>query len=92
MRQLHPETFENLHPSDTQMLAMEQLRQAAKVYAGQLEKALPEGADKTYVLRKFRETMMWANVCLMRQADGSPRASGEVAEVGGRGNQLEGLA
>lgn len=61
------------------MQAMEQLRSAAKVYALNLERLLPEGADKTYTLRKLREVSMWANVCVLRQADGSPRASGEVA-------------
>ena len=58
---------------------MEQLRKAAKSYADQLDRLLPEGADKTYTLRKLREVTMWTNVCLLRQADGSPRASSEVA-------------
>ena len=68
-----------MRPSDTQTQVMEQLRSAAKVYAGQLERLLPEGADKTYTLRKLRDVTMWTNVCLLRQADGSPRASGEVS-------------
>lgn len=57
---------------------MEQLRAAAKVYASCLEQLLPEGADKTYTIRKLREVAMWANIAATRQADGSPRASSEV--------------
>ena len=58
---------------------MGHLRTAAKIYANNLVELLPDGADKTYALRKLREVAMWANMAVLRQADGAPRAAGEVA-------------
>lgn len=71
--QLHDGTFQYLKPSDTQMVAMSEARDAATVYADFLESALPDGADKTYILRELRTVAMWVNVCLTRNADGTPR-------------------
>ncbi len=71
---LDPTTFVYLKPTDAQLRRMEEARQRAFVYATALEALLPDGADKTYVLRKVRETAMWANVAITRHADGSPRA------------------
>lgn len=71
---MHKDTFDYLKPTKGQMEAMEQLRGAAKVYAGFLETYLPDGPDKTYTLRKLREVAMWANVALTRHADGCPRS------------------
>jgi hypothetical protein len=70
---MHDSTFAYFKPTDQQLSAMEELRTAAKEYAAILESALPDGPDKTYTLRKFREVAMWVNVTLTRQADGSPR-------------------
>ena len=70
---LHPTTFEYLKPTDEQISDMAVLRAAAKTYAEALDNLLPEGPDKTYVLRKHRENAMWANVALTRQPDGTPR-------------------
>jgi len=70
---LHPNTFEYLKPTDEQISDMAVLRAAAKTYAEALDNLLPEGPDKTYVLRKHRENAMWANVALIRQPDGTPR-------------------
>jgi hypothetical protein len=75
---MHPNTFEYLKPTGRQMKTMAVIRQASKDYAQILERELPDGPDKTYCLRKFREVAMWANICLTRQADGSPRVA--VAE------------
>jgi hypothetical protein len=69
---MHPLTFEYLKPTDKQMFLMTELRQAAATYADALDK-LPDGPDKTYLLRKFREVAMWVNVAITRQPDGSPR-------------------
>jgi hypothetical protein len=55
------------------MFLMGQARTAAKSYADFLEMNLPDGADKTYCLRKLREIAMWVNVAITREADGSPR-------------------
>ena len=42
-------------------------------YACELQALLPDGADKTYVLRKLRELAMWNNVAITREPDGTPR-------------------
>ena len=34
---------------------------------------LPDGPDKTYIVRKLCECAMWANVAITRCADGTPR-------------------
>jgi len=48
-------------------------RTAAAEYAEVLDQYVPDGPDKTYLLRKLREIAMWANVAITRNADGSPR-------------------
>lgn len=48
-------------------------RVAAKEYAETLELELPDGPDKTFILRKLRTVAMWANVAITRNSDGSPR-------------------
>jgi hypothetical protein len=70
---LHPSTFEYLKPTDNQMATMEKARQASKSYAETLQLLLPDGPDKTYVLRKLRGLAMWINVAITRNADGTPR-------------------
>jgi hypothetical protein len=70
---MHASTFEYLEPTQEQKDAMHQLRSAAKVYGDMLNALLPDGPDKTYTLRKFREVATWANVTITRQPDGSPR-------------------
>lgn len=70
---LHSSTFEYLQPTDAQKKSMEALRSAAKKYADYLEHYLPDGPDKTYILRAHRQNAMWANVAVTRNADGSPR-------------------
>jgi len=71
---LHEATFEYLKPTDQQLEDMAACRGAAAQYAVRLERILPEGPDKTYLLRKLREVAMWVNIALTRQADGAPRA------------------
>jgi hypothetical protein len=66
-------TFGYLKPTEDQLRAMQFAREAAATYADALQLYLPDGADKTYVLRKVREAAMWANVAITRNADGSPR-------------------
>jgi len=70
---LHESTFEYLKPTDEQLAVMSELRTVTAEYADVLNNNLPEGPDKTYILRRVRETAMWINVCLTREADGSPR-------------------
>ncbi len=70
---LHPETFNYLSPSDQQKQLMYQAREAASDYAAAIDRAMPDGPDKTYALRKLREVAMWVNVGITRHADGAPR-------------------
>jgi len=70
---MHISTFEYLKPTEDQLKQMEEARQRAFAYANAIEALLPEGPDKTYALRKFREVTMWINVALTRNPDGSPR-------------------
>jgi len=70
---MHPEAFEYLKPTDEQTEQMQRVRDAAKVFADVLLAELPEGPDKTFVLRNHRTTAMWANIAITRQADGTPR-------------------
>lgn len=70
---LHPSTFEYLLPTEAQKEIMAHARLASKTYAEFLDKLMPDGPDKTYVLRRVRETAMWINVAITRQPDGTPR-------------------
>lgn len=70
---MHPSTFEFLKPTDEQIAQMAKVRQAAKDYCDILEANLPDGPDKTFIIRAHRSNAMWANVSITRQADGSPR-------------------
>jgi hypothetical protein len=72
---LHPSTFEYLKPTDAQIDCMARVRAAAKAFSDVLEAELPDGPDKTFVLRAHRSNAMWANVAVTRQPDGTPRAS-----------------
>ncbi len=72
-RTMHPSTYEYLKPTDAQIEAMKLVREAAKVYSEVLEKVLPEGPDKTFIIRNHRSNAMWCNVCITRLPDGTPR-------------------
>jgi hypothetical protein len=70
---MHTSTFEYLKPTDAQIEQMGKVRQAAKTFADTLEAVLPDGPDKTFVLRAHRSNAMWANVAITRHPDGAPR-------------------
>lgn len=70
---MHPSTFDYLKPTDEQLTTMAIVRTEASGFAKILDANIPDGPDKTYLLRKFREAMMWANVAITRNPDGSPR-------------------
>lgn len=70
---LHPSTYEYLKPTDDQMAAMAKVRAAAKTYNDVLDDVLPDGPDKTFVIRNHRSNAMWANVAITRLPDGTPR-------------------
>lgn len=66
-------TFQYLKPTDAQLEAMDRQRAAAAEYAAAISRDVPDGPDRTYLIRKLREVAMWANVAITRHADGSPR-------------------
>lgn len=69
----HSSTFEYLKPTEEQLTIMSIARMSIAECSTQLEKIIPNGPDKTYLLRKLREVGMWANVAITRMPDGSPR-------------------
>ena len=71
---LHASTFEYLKPTDAQVDTMSRVRAAAKEFADVLDTELPDGPDKTFVLRAHRSNAMWANIAITREQDGSPRS------------------
>jgi len=70
---MHDSTFRYLKPTDEQLLHMDRVRETFVVVSAVLEEEVPEGPDKTYLMRKLREVAMWANVAITRQPDGAPR-------------------
>lgn len=75
---LHPSTFEYLKPTDEQIETLAFVRRNFAIFAQILDKALPEGPDKTYILRKFRQIAVWSNISITRMADGTPRSESEL--------------
>jgi hypothetical protein len=73
MTLLHHSTFQYLKPTEAQFKLMDRLRTSSAIYASLLDVELPEGPDKTYILRSLRSIAMWVNVAITRQADGTPR-------------------
>ena len=71
---MHPSTYEYLKPTDAQVATMADVRHRFFVLSEALTAAIPDGPDKTYLMRKLREVSMWANIAITRQPDGSPRA------------------
>ena len=83
-REIHDigrQSFAARHAVDLDVMAREfaekspdpRVRAAAKVYNDVLESELPEGPDKTFVIRNHRSNAMWANVAITRLPDGTPR-------------------
>jgi hypothetical protein len=70
---MHPSTYEYLKPTDQQVEQMARVRAAARAYSEVLEVELPDGPDKTFVIRAHRSNAMWANVAITRLTDGTPR-------------------
>ncbi|MBY5364041.1 hypothetical protein HFO97_29700 [Rhizobium leguminosarum] len=63
---MHASTYEYLKPSEEQIETMAKLREAAAIYGKALEEFLPDGPDKTFVIRAHRSNAMWANVAVTR--------------------------
>jgi DhnA family fructose-bisphosphate aldolase class Ia len=73
MAMIHDSTFDHLSPTEDQERSMLALREAAKAYAAAVSAHVPPGSDRAYILRKFREVAMWADVAVVREPDGTPR-------------------
>jgi hypothetical protein len=71
---MHESTYEYFKPTDAQIETMTKMRSAAKAYGEALEALLPDGPDKTFVIRAHRSNAMWANVAITRLPDGTPRS------------------
>ena len=70
---MHPSTFEYLKPTDEQTAKMAIVRGEFTNFTMGLVTHIPDGPDKTYLVRKLRECAMWANVAITRHPDGAPR-------------------
>ena len=70
---MHPSTFDYLKPTDAQLESMTRVREAARIYCEVLETELPDGPDKTFIIRNHRSNAMWVNVAVTRHPDSSPR-------------------
>lgn len=70
---LHESTFNYLSPTDKQKDTMAFVREAFTNFSKVLQTNLPDGPDKTHVLRLLRTTAMWSHVAITRHQDGSPR-------------------
>ena len=51
-------------PTPTQLVAYNDIRQAAKAYAETVNKSVPDCADKTAAIRKIRDSVMAANLAV----------------------------
>lgn len=71
---MHQKIFEQIpSPTVSQSALMHELGVAAKAYLDKIEAAVPDGPDRTYLVRKLREVQMWVNATIVRHPDGSPR-------------------
>lgn len=70
---MHHTTYEFLKPTEKQIEQMAKVRAAARDYGNALEAILPDGPDKTFIIRVHRSNAMWANVAITRLPDGTPR-------------------
>jgi hypothetical protein len=71
---LHESTFGYIAPTDKQKEDMAIVRAKFMELTFAIDSFIPEGPDKTYMLRHLRECAMWANIAITRNPDGSPRA------------------
>jgi hypothetical protein len=56
--------FQYHAPTPEQLVAYNDIRQAAKIYAETVNKHVPDSADKTAAMRKIRESVMAANLAV----------------------------
>jgi len=73
---LYPTTFGFLEPTDEQKARMDKVRDAFAECASHVLENLPPSPDRDHVIRTLRDAAMWANVCITRLPDGTPRENG----------------
>jgi hypothetical protein len=70
---MHKATFERLTPTEDQELSMVTMRSAFGLIVAAVVANVPEGPDRTYIVRQLRTCAMWCNMSITHNADGSPR-------------------
>lgn len=70
---MHESTFSYLKPTDEQLSKMAIVRGEFLNCVMGLDTHIPDGPDKTFLMRQLRTCAMWANVAITRQPDGAPR-------------------
>lgn len=71
---MHESTFNYLAPTDKQKDDMAIVHGKFMELVFGMDQFIPDGSDKTYLIRKLREVAMWANVAITRNPDGSSRS------------------
>lgn len=71
---MHPGTFDYLKPTDGQVKTMQTVREGYAALCRLVDTNCPAGADKDHAIRILRESAMWANICITRESDGTPRS------------------
>lgn len=69
---ISPAAFEDVTPTAEQQRTLDLMTRLTEEYVKHVDNILPDGPDKTYILRKLRGTAMWINVALTRLPDGTP--------------------
>jgi hypothetical protein len=59
--------------SDDRQATLQALQEAAHEYVSHIIELVPEGADKTYLMRKFHEVTMWVQVAVSREVHAEKR-------------------
>lgn len=70
----NPQAFDRMSPAPQQLAAIERMREAFKECAAAIGVYVPDSADKTQALRLLRTSLMWCNMAITHNDDGSPRA------------------
>ena len=70
-------------PVAEQLVAYNDIRQAAKIYAETVNKHVPDSADKTAAMRKIRESVMAANLAVACNWT-APTPVPDIAPEGGK--------
>jgi len=59
--------------SDDRQAALQALQEAAHEYVSHVLELVPEGDDKTYIMRKLHEVTMWVQVAMSREVHAEKR-------------------